>query len=91
MNSVVTGKAASIREVQNIVLVSVALLLMLAFPLWMSKKGDSKAIIPNSVWKKSGFTTACIVVFLTCGAFNCFGYFATLLWVPVQFFTRSEA
>jgi hypothetical protein len=45
------------------------------------EKLGKAALIPNSIWKQSAFTTTCIVVFLTWGAFNPFGYFTTLLLV----------
>jgi hypothetical protein len=78
---VVTGGAANIREVQNIVLLSVALVLMASFPFWMHRqeKLQQPTLILNSVWKQSAFTTTCVAVFFTWAAFETFGYFAMLL------------
>jgi hypothetical protein len=71
------------KEPQNIAIFSTALALIPAFVLWMNRqeKLGKAALIPNSIWKQSAFTTTCIVVFLTWGAFNPFGYFTTLLLV----------
>jgi hypothetical protein len=48
------------------------------------EKRGKPAIIPNSIWKNNAFTTSCLAVFLTWGAFNPFGYFSTLLYVNVS-------
>jgi hypothetical protein len=83
---VITGSSASIKEVANIVLLSIALALIPTFAFWMHRqeKLNRPAIIPNSIWKQSAFTCTCLAVFLTWGAFNPFGYFSTLLYVPLK-------
>ncbi|KAK0099390.1 hypothetical protein ONS96_008418 [Cadophora gregata f. sp. sojae] len=84
--AIITGKSSSIKSAQNISLLTIALLLMPAFIFWMSRQEclGRPAIIPNSIWKQSAFTTTCIVVFLTWGAFNPFGYFTTLFFQEIQ-------
>ncbi|TVY40588.1 putative MFS-type transporter [Lachnellula subtilissima] len=84
--AVLTGSSASIKEVTNIVLLTIGLLLLPAFVFWMSfqERRGRPAIIPNSIWKQSAFTTSCISVFLTWGAFNAFGYSATLFFQEIQ-------
>ncbi|KAL2074505.1 hypothetical protein VTL71DRAFT_8283 [Oculimacula yallundae] len=84
--AIITGSASNIREVQNIILLTIALLLIPVFIYWMHRKEhlNRPAVIPNSIWKQSAFTTTCIVVFLTWGAFNPFGYFTTLFFQEIQ-------
>ncbi|KAK0106815.1 hypothetical protein ONS95_003537 [Cadophora gregata] len=84
--AIITGKSSSIKSAQNISLLTIALLLIPAFIFWMSRQEclGRPAIIPNSIWKQSAFTTTCIVVFLTWGAFNPFGYFTTLFFQEIQ-------
>jgi hypothetical protein len=83
----ITGSSSNIREVPNIVLVSIALILLPIFVFWMGRqeKLGRPAIIPNSIWKNSAFTCSCISVFLTWGAFNALDYFTTLLFASISF------
>ncbi|KAH7327420.1 major facilitator superfamily domain-containing protein [Rhexocercosporidium sp. MPI-PUGE-AT-0058] len=87
--AVITSSASSIKSPQNISLLTVALLLIPTFILWMGRQErlGRPAIIPNSIWKQSAFTTTCVVVFLTWGAFNPFGYFTTLFFQEIQHLT----
>jgi hypothetical protein len=79
---VITGSAHNIKEPANIAILTIALLLFPTFVWWMHRQEQrgKPAIIPNSIWKNSAFTTSCIAVFLTWGAFNPLGYFTTLLY-----------
>lgn len=67
-------------DVQNIVLFTVALVLLIAFPIYMryQVRRGKPAIIPNKLWRNVPFTATCIAVFFCWAAFNAFQYFATL-------------
>lgn len=67
-------------DVQNIVLVTFSLLLLLAFPVYMNYqvRRNKPAIIPNKLWRNVPFTATCIAVFFCWAAFNAFQYFSTL-------------
>jgi hypothetical protein len=81
LRRVITGSSSNIHEPQNIIMLSIAITLIPIFVFWMNRqeKLGKPAMIPNSIWKNSPFTTTCLVVFLTWGAFNPFGYYTTLL------------
>lgn len=67
-------------DVQNIVLFTVALILLILFPIYMRYRvrRGKPAIIPNKLWRNIPFTATCIAVFFCWAAFNAFQYFATL-------------
>ena len=72
-------------EPQNIVLLVASVILLGVFPLYMEYqvRHGRPAIIPNSLWKNSAFTTTCISVFLAWAAMNAIEYFATLVYATV--------
>ncbi|KAL8942675.1 MAG: hypothetical protein Q9216_001529 [Gyalolechia sp. 2 TL-2023] len=67
-------------DVQNIVLFTFSVLLLVAFPLYMNYQVRRKkpAIIPNKLWRNVPFAATCIAVFFCWAAFNAFQYFSTL-------------
>lgn len=71
---------------ENIVLVAIAGLLVPAFILWVGRQErlGRPAIIPNSVWRKTEFSSICVTVFLTWAMFNAFGYWCTLYLQELQ-------
>ena len=79
--AMITADYSSLGEPQNIVLFTTSLLLVPAFAYWMHRQERSgkAAIIPNSLWKNTAFTTTCVAVFFTWAVFNAFQYFSTLL------------
>jgi predicted MFS family arabinose efflux permease len=71
---------------QNIAFLTLAILLIPTFILWVSRQErlHRPAIIPNSIWRKTEFTSICITVFLVWASFNAFGYWVTLLFQEYQ-------
>jgi MFS family permease len=76
-----TSSYRSIGDTQNIVLLAVAGVLFIAFPLWMDYqvKNARPALIPNRLWRRASFTTICISVFFCWASLNGIEYFTTLL------------
>ncbi|KAM0355036.1 hypothetical protein ACHAPU_000886 [Fusarium lateritium] len=70
----------------NIALLTVALVLLAAFPFWMDHqvKNGKPALIPNGLWKNRSFTAVCISVFLCWASLNGIEYFTTLYFQKVQ-------
>ena len=75
-----TSSYHRLSDVQNIVLLVVSVLGLVAFPFYMNyQEGRRKpAIIPNRLWRNASFTSICIAVFFCWAAFNAFQYFSTL-------------
>lgn len=78
----VTSSYLKIKDPANLTLLSVTVVLMPCFVIWVGRQErlGRPAIVPNSLWRKADFTSVCITVFLTWAGFNAFGYFATLLY-----------
>ncbi|KAF5667335.1 aminotriazole resistance protein [Fusarium heterosporum] len=70
----------------NIALLTVAVVLLAAFPFWMDRqvKRGKPALIPNSLWKNRSFAPVCIAVFLCWASLNGIEYFTTLYFQKVQ-------
>jgi nitrate/nitrite transporter NarK len=64
----------------------IGLVLIPAFPVWINRqeKLGRPAIIPNSLWRNRIFTTICISVFLTWGAFNALENLMSFIFQYVQ-------
>lgn len=79
--AMITASYSRLGEAQNIALLTLSLLLVPAFAYWMHRQErlGKPAIIPNSLWKNTAFTTTCVAVFFTWAVFNAFQYFSTLL------------
>ncbi|KAL8943730.1 MAG: hypothetical protein Q9211_000879 [Gyalolechia sp. 1 TL-2023] len=67
-------------DIQNIVLFTFSLLLLIAFPVYMNYqvRRSKPAIIPNKLWRNVPFAATCIAVFFCWAAFNGLQYFSTL-------------
>lgn len=67
-------------DVQNIVLVTVAMIMFIVFPVYMryQVRRRKPAIIPNKLWRNVPFTATCMAVFFCWAALNAFQYFAML-------------
>jgi hypothetical protein len=74
---------ANIRKAPNIVLLALSLILAITFPVWMRyrEKRRKPALIPNSLWKNSSFTSVCLMALLSNAVVSCMGLFSSLLYV----------
>jgi hypothetical protein len=79
--SVITARLSDIGRTLNIVLLSLAGVLAAAFVFWMGhqEKAGRTALIPNSLWKNTAFTTICVMVLLSWAVLSSVEYFLSLL------------
>ncbi len=91
--AMVTASYTRMQDAQNIAILTIALLLIPVFVLWMQRQErlGRPAIIPNGLWKKTAFTTVCVAVFLTWGTFNSTQYLTTLYFQRVQGISALQA
>jgi MFS family permease len=75
-----TSSYKNLSDTENIVLLTVSLILLCAFPVWMhfQVKHGKPAIIPNKLWRNGAFTTTCVAVFFCWASLNAIEYFTTL-------------
>lgn len=91
--AMVTANYTRIGDPQNIAMLAIAISLIPGFIFWMQRQErlGRPAIIPNSLWRKTAFTTVCIAVFLTWGAFNSLQFLTTLYFQRVQGVSALQA
>ena len=84
--AMITSSTSTIRHPSNIAILAVAGVLMPSFVFWVGRQErlGKAAIIPNSIWRKTDFTSICLTVFLCCAQFNAFSYFVTLVFQDIQ-------
>ena len=65
----------------NIALLCLATAMIPAFVFWMNHRESlgKPALIPNSIWKNSAFTSICIMVMLSYAVLNSMELFLSLL------------
>ncbi|OTA92373.1 hypothetical protein M434DRAFT_396468 [Hypoxylon sp. CO27-5] len=76
----------NIRRASNITLLVVSAVSVLAFVGWMRHQVNHNrtALIPNSLWRSSVFTSSCIMVLLATAVTNCMELFSSLFFQEVQ-------
>jgi MFS family permease len=75
-----------IHKASTAVLLTLGLVLLLAFPLWMYQRERSgkAALIPNSLWKKVPFTSTCVMIALSYGVMSAMELFSSLYFQEIQ-------
>lgn len=75
-----------IKKPANIVLLCLSLVLIPAFAAWMNRqeRRQQPALIPNSIWKNTAFTSICIMILLSNAVMNCMELFSSLFFQDVQ-------
>lgn len=78
--AMLTSSYRNIYEPYIIVILTLALVLLLAFPYLMHvhRKRGRPALIPNRLWRKASFTASCLAVFFCWASLNGIEYFTTL-------------
>ena len=84
---------SAIRRPDNIVLLTLGLLLIPTFILWVRRQEQlgRPALIPNSLWRNRVFASICINVFLIWGSFNAFEQITNLFFQRVQELSAFQA
>ncbi|CAO1604619.1 hypothetical protein XANCAGTX0491_008164 [Xanthoria calcicola] len=89
----VTGSSSSIKEPLNATLMTLAVVLVPGFVLWVGRqeRHGKPALIPNSLWKIPAFTAVCLMVLLSWGVMNSMEYFVSLFYQEVQQLSALQA
>jgi MFS family permease len=84
--AVLSADLASIHSASTAIMLTLSLLLLLAFPLWMARRERRglPALIPNSLWRKIPFTSTCAMVALSYGVMNSMELFSSLYFQEIQ-------
>jgi len=77
----ITNQASSIKQPANIVLLVLSLALVPAFVAWVGRqeKLGKPALIPNSIWRNSVFTSICLMLLLSYAVEQTMDLFTSLL------------
>lgn len=77
----VAAGLSEIRHPANIACLSISVALVPAFGFWVARQErlEKPALIPNSLWKDSTFTSICLVVILSYAVMNTMELFCCLL------------
>lgn len=88
-----TSDYRNITKPSTITLLIVALLLLIAFPVWMHYQVQRKrpVLVPNRLWRQPAFTAACLGVFFCWASLNGIEYFTTLYFQEVQRLSALES
>ncbi len=72
----------NIRRASNISLLVLSAALVPAFIWWMNYqvKNNRPALIPNSLWRNSSFTSICVMILFTSAVSNSMELFSSLLY-----------
>ncbi|GME35261.1 uncharacterized protein K452DRAFT_272011 [Neofusicoccum parvum] len=84
--AVVSEGSSKIKDGKNIALLCIAGALIPTFVFWMDVrvKKDKPALIPNALWRKTAFSTVCMMVFLTWAVVMTVEYYFSLFFQEIQ-------
>ncbi len=88
----ITVQISAVSSPTNIALLTLALLLMPAFSLWVhhQEKAGRPALIPNSIWRNPIFTSLCVASFFAWGTVTTNQYFLALYYQKVQLLSAFD-
>lgn len=84
--AILSASLSDIHKPSTAVLLTLSLVLLLAFPLWMHQRSRNgkPALIPNVIWRKIPFTSTCIMVAMSYGVMNAMELFSSLYFQEIQ-------
>ncbi|KAH6643766.1 major facilitator superfamily domain-containing protein [Boeremia exigua] len=84
--AILSADLTTIRSAETISLLTVSVVLLLAFPAWMRyrERTNKSALVPNKLWKNIPFTSTCIMVALSYGVMNSIELFSSLYFQEIQ-------
>ncbi|KAJ4286806.1 hypothetical protein N0V90_013058 [Kalmusia sp. IMI 367209] len=84
--AILSADLSTIRSAETASLLAVSLVLLLAFPAWMhfQTRAGRPALIPNTLWKNTAFSSTCVMVALSYGVINSIEIFSSLYFQEVQ-------
>ncbi|KAI4258845.1 MAG: hypothetical protein LQ352_001056 [Teloschistes flavicans] len=82
----ITGQLSHIKEASTIALLSISMALIPAFVFWIGRqeRHNKPALVPNSLWKSSTFSSICVTVLLSWAVLNGMEWFCSLFFQDVQ-------
>lgn len=84
--STVTASASNLKDGPSIALLVISLAIIPAFVFWVGRQErlGKPALIPNSLWKNTAFTSICLMLMLSWSVVNVLEFFASLFFQEVQ-------
>lgn len=84
--AVLSADLESIKKPLTATFLPLSVILMAAFPFWMNyrEKKGKPALVPNSLWTNTAFTSTCIMVLLSYGVMNSMELFSSLYFQEIQ-------
>jgi MFS family permease len=84
--AILSADLTTIRTPTTIALLLTSFILLLSFPVWMAHRTRTSrpALIPNSLWHNTPFTSTCIMVVLSYGVLNSIELFSSLYFQEIQ-------
>ncbi|KAI5367302.1 Putative major facilitator superfamily, MFS transporter superfamily [Septoria linicola] len=88
-----SADTAHITTPSNIALLTLSLLLLPVFAIWMhfQMKRGKPALIPNNLWTNLPFTSVCLMILLCDAVLNCMELFGSLFFQEVQLLSALQA
>ncbi|CAG8236996.1 unnamed protein product [Penicillium salamii] len=89
----ITDKPSNIQRPENIVLLCAAAVMIPSFMGWMNwrEKNGKSALIPNSLWRNTAFTSVCVMVLLSWAVLNGMETILSLFFQEVQDLSAFQA
>ncbi|KAJ4311147.1 hypothetical protein N0V94_008101 [Neodidymelliopsis sp. IMI 364377] len=84
--AILSADLTTIRSAETITLLTLSIVLLLAFPAWMHYRTitNKPALVPNKLWCNLPFTSTCIMVALSYGVMNSIELFSSLYFQEIQ-------
>jgi MFS family permease len=85
-HSILSADLTTIRSAETSTLLTLSIILLLAFPAWMHYRtiSNKPALVPNKLWRNLPFTSTCIMVALSYGVMNSIELFSSLYFQEIQ-------
>lgn len=79
--SVLSADVSNIKQATNIALLALSAVLLAGFFYWAGEqeRRGNPALIPNSIWRKTKFTTICVMIMCSNAVLNCMELLSSLL------------
>lgn len=83
IRSILSANPSRIKTAESIVILCLAAAALPSFVAWVHRqtKRNKPALIPNSMWANTSFSTICAIVAMSNGVLNSMELFAALLYV----------
>ena len=84
--AMLSADIVEIRRPANIGLLSLGVIAVPVFIFWMRRQETAQkpALIPNSIWKNTAFSSVCVMILLSIAVMNCMELFCSLFFQEIQ-------